>query len=96
MDGKWKPIRLAKHGTPLTHLFFADDLLLFAEASIDQAYVINAVLENYCRSSEAKVNKMKTKVFFFQRILCLGMPISSVLHWAFRLQITWVIILECP
>ncbi|KAH9769016.1 reverse transcriptase domain-containing protein [Citrus sinensis] len=65
----WKPIRLVKRGTPLTHLFFADDLLLFAEASIDQAYIIDAVLENYCRSSEAKVNKSKTKVFFSKNVL---------------------------
>ena len=45
-DGNWKPIRLAKHGTPLTHLFFADDLLLFAEASLDQANTIDVVLES--------------------------------------------------
>ena len=68
-EGCWKPIRLVKRGTPLTHLFFADDLLLFAEASIDQAYIIDAVLENYCRSSEAKVNKSKTKVFFSKNVL---------------------------
>ena len=50
-DGNWKPIQLAKHKTPLTHLFFADDLLLFAEASIDLTYTIDVVLENYCQSS---------------------------------------------
>ena len=47
-EGNWKPIRLTKRGTPLTHLFFADDLLLFTEASLDQGYIIDAVLENYC------------------------------------------------
>ncbi|KAH9750393.1 putative ribonuclease H protein [Citrus sinensis] len=68
VDGSWKPIRLVKHGTPLTHLFFANDLLLFAEASIDQAHIIDAVLENYCRSSEAKVNKVKTTIFFSKNV----------------------------
>ncbi|KAH9798495.1 reverse transcriptase domain-containing protein [Citrus sinensis] len=67
-EGSWKPIRLAKRGTPLTHLFFADDLLLFAEASLDQASIIDAVLENFCRNSEAKVNKLKTKVFFSKNV----------------------------
>ncbi|KAH9666802.1 putative ribonuclease H protein [Citrus sinensis] len=45
-----------------------DDLLLFVEASIDQAYVVDVVLENYCRSSEAKINKLKTKVFFSKNV----------------------------
>ena len=68
MEGRWRPICLAKYGTPLTHLFLADDLLLFVEASIDQAYVVDAVPDNYCRSSEAKVNKLKTKVFFSKNV----------------------------
>ena len=68
MDGNWRPIRLSKNGTPLTHLFFADDLLLFAEVSMAQACVVESVLDNYCRSSEAKVNKMKTKVYFSKNV----------------------------
>ena len=68
VEGKWKPIRLAKNGIPLTHLFFADDLRLFAEASLNQAYNIDAVLETYCHSSEAKVNKSKTQIFFSKNI----------------------------
>ncbi|KAH9697020.1 reverse transcriptase domain-containing protein [Citrus sinensis] len=39
------------------------------EASIDQAYTIDTVLENYCRSSEAKVNKSKTKFFFSKNVV---------------------------
>ncbi|KAH9722322.1 putative ribonuclease H protein [Citrus sinensis] len=53
---------------PLPTFFFADDLLLFAKASIDQAHIIDAVLENFCRSSEAKVNKVKTTIFFSKNI----------------------------
>ena len=38
----------------LTHLFFADDLLLFVEASIDQAYVVDAVLDNFVGALKQK------------------------------------------
>lgn len=44
-------------------------MLLFAEASIDQAFIIDTVLESYCQSSEARVNKSKTKVFFSKNVV---------------------------
>ncbi|KAH9671615.1 putative ribonuclease H protein [Citrus sinensis] len=40
-NGRWKPIRLNRGGIPIMHLFFADDLLLLAEATSAQAQVIN-------------------------------------------------------
>ena len=66
--GDWQLIRLAHSSTPLTHLFFVDDFLLLAEANIEQAEVINMVLDNFCQSLEAKVNKTKSQVFFSKNI----------------------------
>lgn len=48
--------------------FFADDLLLLAEASCDQANVIISVMDAFCNSSGAKVNKSKTHVFFSKNV----------------------------
>ena len=66
--GKWKPIRLARNGIPLSHLFFADYLLLLAEASIEQARILSAILDAYCYSSEAKVNINKTMLYFSNNV----------------------------
>lgn len=64
----WKPIRLACGGIPITHLFFVDDLLLFTEVSIDQAHMINEVLDIFCSSFREKANKAKTQIFFSHNV----------------------------
>ena len=46
--------------------FFADNLLLLAEASDDQAHVINEVLDTFCSSFREKVNKPKLKFSFLR------------------------------
>ena len=66
--GKWHHITLSRNGVPLSHLFFADDLLLFAESSIEQTSVISSVLDSFCYSSGSKVNKSKTLIHFCKNI----------------------------
>lgn len=48
----------------LSHLFFADDLMLFYEASVSQMNVISKVLESFCYFSGQKINVSKSQVFF--------------------------------
>lgn len=48
--------------------FFADGLFLLAEASMEQARVISAVLDSYCYSSEAKLNDNKTLLYFSKNV----------------------------
>ncbi|CAN1148091.1 LINE-1 retrotransposable element ORF2 protein [Linum perenne] len=62
--GYWSPVRLASEGTPLSHCFFADDLILFGEASLDQTRVILDTLERFCAASGQSINRNKSKVFF--------------------------------
>ncbi|XP_039002873.1 uncharacterized protein LOC120129447 [Hibiscus syriacus] len=67
-DGNWKPIRLVRNGPCLSHLFFADDLVLFTEASLDQLDVIQRVLKKFCYSSGHKFNHAKTHIFFSHNV----------------------------
>lgn len=67
-EDNWKPFRLRKNGTCISHLFFADDLFLFAEADMDQAAIIKAYLDDFCAASEEKVNNSKSRIFFSKNI----------------------------
>lgn len=61
---EWKPIRLSRGGPNLSHICFADDLILFAEASVAQVHVIRRVLEAFCSASGQKLSLEKSKIFF--------------------------------
>ena len=60
----WKPLIVARKAPKLSHLFFADDLVLFVKASLDQVDIISKVLDNFCLSSGHRISKEKTTVFF--------------------------------
>lgn len=47
----WKPIRASRDGPLLSNLFFTDDIILFAEESVEQALVINDCLNRFCIAS---------------------------------------------
>ncbi|KAK2441392.1 hypothetical protein QL285_012694 [Trifolium repens] len=63
-DGHWQPVRLSRNGPPLSHLFFADDVLLFAKATKSQALNIASTLKRFADYSGLKVNVTKSKIFF--------------------------------
>ncbi|KAK2418771.1 hypothetical protein QL285_040937 [Trifolium repens] len=60
-DGTWKPMQISRDGTKLSHLFFADDVLLFSKATTTSARVVKEVLDNFCSSSGLKVSFEKSK-----------------------------------
>lgn len=55
----WKPIRASRDGPLLSNLFFADDVVLFAEATQDQAYVIRDCLDRICGASGQRFSLAK-------------------------------------
>ena len=55
-------------GPKVTHLFFADDSLLFCWARLTELEVIQGILEVYEQASRQQINRGKTTLFFSKAI----------------------------
>lgn len=58
------PIKIFARGPGLSHLFFADDLTLFAKADINNCTVIANILSTFKVISSQKVNLSKSRIVF--------------------------------
>ncbi|KAL4273675.1 hypothetical protein GQ457_13G010160 [Hibiscus cannabinus] len=64
INGRWSPIQITRRGPSLSHLFFVDDMVLFAEATMEQVGVIQDILSDFCKVSGHKVSIFKTQMCF--------------------------------
>ena len=67
-EGRWNAIRLVKDGPPISHMFFTDDLVLFAKAFMDQVVLLDNMFRVFCDSSGQKISKQKSIVFFSRNV----------------------------
>lgn len=58
----WHPIHLLRGGPGISHLFFANDVLLFAKASTAQMQIMTNVLADFCNAFGLKFNVDKSRV----------------------------------
>ncbi|GMI75341.1 hypothetical protein like AT3G24255 [Hibiscus trionum] len=63
-NSEWQPFRFVRNGIPVSHLFFADGLILYASADLDQASFIQNILATFGTFSGHCVNKRKTQIYF--------------------------------
>lgn len=56
-------LKAAKDSPPISHLFFADDHILFAKANNRNCDCIMEVLSDFCVMSGQKINLLKSKMF---------------------------------
>jgi len=64
-EGRITGVPISFRGTQLSHLFFADDSLLFCRATFSEWGYIHRILQSYERASGQKLNSNKTSIFFF-------------------------------
>lgn len=58
----WKGIKTSRDGPTFTHLFFANDLILFAKASKKNCTTIKNTLEKFCSIFGQKINYSKYQI----------------------------------
>ena len=63
-DKKWIPIKASRSGIAFSHLFFADDLVLFTRANGSNCSAIREALDQFCIRSGKSVSEAKSRVFF--------------------------------
>ncbi|XP_061346756.1 uncharacterized protein LOC133292365 [Gastrolobium bilobum] len=61
---RWKLMRVGRHGPLISHLMFADDLVLFGVANLDQLEVMMDCLKKFCDMSGQAVSIEKTSIYF--------------------------------
>ena len=65
---KWKPVRANRSGAAFLHLFFANDLILFAKANLKNCAAVREVLDLFYSKSGQSVNGAKSRVYFFPNV----------------------------
>lgn len=58
---KWLPVKISKNGPAISHLFFANDCLIFVRAKTSQVKVVKEVLDAFCLASGLKINTDKSR-----------------------------------
>jgi hypothetical protein len=67
--GSWIPMKFGRNGPNISHLLFADDLLLFGQATISTMNSVMSTLNKFCHMSGQQVNHSKTSIFFSKNVL---------------------------
>ena len=64
MEGRIKGVSICRRAPSVTNLMFADDSILFCQATLGEVEVINEVLRTYANASGQCINMEKCSVFF--------------------------------
>lgn len=67
-EGEWKPMRAGRNGPNISHLMFADDLLLFGIAKEPQMQCVLGVLNNFCLMLGQQIDHDKTNILFSKNV----------------------------
>jgi hypothetical protein len=74
--------QIARNCSPIHHLLFANDLLIFGKTTISVAASIKSCLDKYCRWSGQMINASKSSIKLSKNIIpSKSEAISSIIHY---------------
>lgn len=97
-EGSIKGMQFNHQSPSMSHMFFADDTLIFLHATPQNAWNITKILNAYCQASGQQINLHKSSVYLGANVpmtmsnyLCdiLGIPIVSDLGMYLGLPFIW-------
>ena len=68
-EKRWDRVKASRNGPSFSHIFFADNLMLFAKANSKNCEAMIEVLDNFCNLVGQKVSKNKSRILFSQMSL---------------------------
>ncbi|KAI0488502.1 hypothetical protein KFK09_028336 [Dendrobium nobile] len=67
-EGKDLGIKVASSGNVISHLLYADDILLFSKAKISSIKEMKIILSSYCGSTGQKINHKKSSMIISKNV----------------------------
>lgn len=64
LDKTWTPFWVGKDKVPISHLMFADDLLIFGRVDEVTTFTVRKVLRDFCSISGQRINESKSRLIF--------------------------------
>lgn len=65
---QWKSFQVGRNDTYISHLMFADDLLIFGEANEAQLICVKETLDIFCQMSGQEISNDKSSILFSENI----------------------------
>ena len=60
----WTPFWVGKAKVPISHLMFADDLLIFGRVDESTTFTLRQIMQTFCEMSGQKINEGKSRLTF--------------------------------
>ena len=76
------PDKASRGGLAFSHLFFADDPILFVKADKKNCLIVRDVLDSFCSLLSQKVSNAKSRVFFSPNVSTdTGVDLCEILEF---------------